>query len=88
MPLLDASYRGDTIASTYSNLRAHWNEMTREMQRLEEENNRIFIEAYGLEDELTPDVPLKEITSPVILIIGMVITRAILNWRICCLLTP
>ena len=32
------------------------------MQRLEEENNRIFIEAYGLQDELTPEVPLKEIT--------------------------
>jgi type II restriction/modification system DNA methylase subunit YeeA len=62
LPLLDPSYRGDTLASTYSNLRAHWNEMTLEMQRLEEENNRIFIKAYGLEDELTPDVPLKEIT--------------------------
>nr|WP_321264453.1 BREX-1 system adenine-specific DNA-methyltransferase PglX [uncultured Sphaerochaeta sp.] len=62
LPLLDASYRGDTLASTYSNLRAHWNDLTLEMQRLEEENNRIFIEAYGLEDELTPDVPLKEIT--------------------------
>ncbi|MBL4557681.1 MAG: hypothetical protein JKP98_12990 [Rhodobacteraceae bacterium] len=24
------------------------------MQRLEEENNRIFIDAYGLQDELTP----------------------------------
>jgi type II restriction/modification system DNA methylase subunit YeeA len=32
------------------------------MKELEEENNRIFIEAYGLQDELTPDVPLKEIT--------------------------
>ena len=62
LPLIDASYRGDTLSSTYSNLRAHWNEMTLEMKRLEEENNRIFIEAYGLEDELTPDVPLKEIT--------------------------
>lgn len=62
LPLLDPSYRGDTLASTYSNLRTHWNDMTLEMQRLEEENNRIFIEAYGLEDELTPDVPLKEIT--------------------------
>ncbi|MFA6691762.1 MAG: hypothetical protein WCR98_07275, partial [Saccharofermentanales bacterium] len=29
---------------------------------LEEENNRIFIEAYGLEGELTPEVPLNEIT--------------------------
>jgi len=36
--------------------------MTLEMQRLEEENNRIFIEAYGLQDELKPEVPLNEIT--------------------------
>ena len=36
--------------------------MTDEMQRLEEDNNRIFIEAYGLHDELTPEVPLNEIT--------------------------
>jgi type II restriction/modification system DNA methylase subunit YeeA len=43
-------------------LRAHWRDMTLEMQRLEEENNRIFIAAYGLQDELTPDVPLSEIT--------------------------
>jgi hypothetical protein len=62
LPLLNATYRGDSLVSTYENLRAHWNEITLEMQRLEEENNRIFIEAYGLEDELTPDVPLKEIT--------------------------
>ena len=41
---------------------AHWREMTLEMQRLEGENNRIFIEAYGLQDELTPEVPLNEIT--------------------------
>ena len=27
-----------------------------------QENNRIFIDAYGLQDELTPDVPLEEIT--------------------------
>ena len=32
------------------------------MQRLEEENNRIFIEAYGLQEEMSPEVPLKEIT--------------------------
>jgi len=36
--------------------------MTLDMQRLEEENNRIIIDAYGLQDELTPDVPLDEIT--------------------------
>ena len=36
--------------------------MTDEMKRLEEENNRIFIDAYGLQDELTPGVPRHEIT--------------------------
>ena len=36
--------------------------MTLEIQDLKRENNRIFIEAYGLQDELTPDVPLEEIT--------------------------
>lgn len=36
-----------------------------EMQRLEEENNRLFIDAYGLQDELTPDVPLEQITLTV-----------------------
>ncbi|GGI84336.1 BREX-1 system adenine-specific DNA-methyltransferase PglX [Deinococcus wulumuqiensis] len=34
----------------------------RELQRLEEENNRYWIEAYGLGDELTPEVPDDQIT--------------------------
>ena len=33
-----------------------------EMKRLEEENNRLFIDAYGLQDELSPDVPEEQIT--------------------------
>ena len=33
-----------------------------EMKRLEEEHNRLFIEAYGLQDELSPDVPEEQIT--------------------------
>ncbi|MCW8040714.1 BREX-1 system adenine-specific DNA-methyltransferase PglX [Acinetobacter entericus] len=33
-----------------------------EMKRLEEENNKLFIEAYGLQDELTPEVPDAQIT--------------------------
>ena len=32
------------------------------MKELEEENNRLFIEAYGLEDELSPEVPDDQIT--------------------------
>ena len=62
LPLLAPEHRKPTLAETYATLRQHWQSMTDEMQRLEEENNRIFIEAYGLQDELTPDVPLKEIT--------------------------
>jgi len=46
----------------YTKLCIHWQEQISEMLQLEEENNRIFIEAYGLKDELTPDVPLNEIT--------------------------
>jgi type II restriction/modification system DNA methylase subunit YeeA len=61
-PLLNPDYRQATLKATYQKLRVHWREMTLEMQRLEEENNRIFIEAYGLHDELTPEVPLNEIT--------------------------
>ena len=61
-PPLQPEYHRPTIRETYTKLRSHWHEMTLEMQRLEEENNRIFIEAYGLQDELTPEVPLSEIT--------------------------
>ena len=50
------------MEDTYANLRSYWRSITEEMQRLEVENNRIFIDAYGLQDELTPEVPLKEIT--------------------------
>lgn len=62
LPLLSPDHRGETLADSYATLRAHWQSMTDEMQRLEEENNRIFIDAYGLQDELTPEVPLEEIT--------------------------
>ena len=34
----------------------------RQMKELEEENNRLFIEAYGLQDELSPEVPDDQIT--------------------------
>ncbi|MCS0585328.1 BREX-1 system adenine-specific DNA-methyltransferase PglX [Massilia pinisoli] len=61
-PLLQASHSQTTLKTSYQRLRTHWREVTLEMQRLEQENNRIFIDAYGLQDELKPDVPLNEIT--------------------------
>lgn len=62
LPLLASGHRQPTLKACYQSLRTHWREMTLEMQRLEEKNNRIFIDAYGLQDELTPEVPLEEIT--------------------------
>lgn len=62
LPLLSPDHRAGTLEATYARQRAHWQGMTDEMQRLEEENNRIFIDAYGLQDELTSEVPLDQIT--------------------------
>ncbi|WP_292374249.1 BREX-1 system adenine-specific DNA-methyltransferase PglX [Methanosarcina sp. UBA411] len=62
LPILKPEYHQPALHETYIKLRTHWKEMTLETQRLEEENNRIFIEAYGLQDELTPEVPISEIT--------------------------
>ena len=61
-PLLGNEHRQRELEASYRSLRRCWHETTREMQSLEEENNRIFISAHGLQDELTPEVPLGEIT--------------------------
>lgn len=61
-PLLNLDCCQPTLNATYLSLRSRWKEMSLEMQRIEEENNRVFIEACGLQDELDPDVPLNEIT--------------------------
>ena len=42
--------------------REYWTEQFLRLHANEEELNRQFIEIYGLEDELTPDVPLSEVT--------------------------
>lgn len=62
LPLAHRDFRQTTLKATYQKLRKHWQERSLEMQRLEEENNRIFIEAYDLQDELTPEVPMDEVT--------------------------
>lgn len=62
IPLLHADNNQPTLKNSYHKIRISWHETTLEMQRLEEENNRTFINAYGLQDELTPEVPLSEIT--------------------------
>lgn len=62
LPILGSRGQGLGVREAYAKLREQWIKSTLKMQELEEENNRIFIEAYGLQDELSPIVPLKEIT--------------------------
>ncbi|ENV11730.1 hypothetical protein F965_03222 [Acinetobacter schindleri NIPH 900] len=51
-----------TLAQAYATWQQQNSAAVAEMKRLEEENNKLFIEAYGLQDELTPDVPDEQIT--------------------------
>ncbi|WIM05725.1 MAG: BREX-1 system adenine-specific DNA-methyltransferase PglX [Candidatus Nitricoxidivorans perseverans] len=62
LPVLHTNYRQPNLKTTYYKLRDSWRKITQEMQGLEEENNRIFIYAYGLRDELSSEVPLSEVT--------------------------
>lgn len=62
LPLLSPDHRVDTLGATYARLRAHWQSMTDELRELEEENNRTVIDAYGLQDELSEEVPIEEVT--------------------------
>ena len=63
--LMVSSDATPTLESSYTAWAALNRETIAEMKRLEEENNHLFIDAYGLRDELTPDVPVEQITLTV-----------------------
>ena len=50
------------IEDAYNRYCEYWREKFFKLHENEEELNRLFIEIYELEDELTPDVPLEDIT--------------------------
>ena len=52
-------YYLEHVVSEYESV---WETKFRQLHANEEELNRQFIEIYGLQDELTPDVPLDEVT--------------------------
>jgi type II restriction/modification system DNA methylase subunit YeeA len=54
-----------TLESSYTAWTANNKQTIAEMKRLEEENNRLFIDAYGLQDDLTPEVQIEQITLTV-----------------------
>jgi hypothetical protein len=55
-------WKGRTLAESWANYAAYCTAAIRRMQELETENNRLWIDAYGLQDELDPAVPEDEIT--------------------------
>lgn len=60
--LLRLEQRKNSLATTYAAIRLQWEVTTLKIQQLEEENNRIFIKAYGLEKEVSSKVSLHQIT--------------------------
>lgn len=66
LPLISAgSKTNSTLEVSYKAWLSQSVSMIDEMKRLEEENNRFFIDAYGLQGELTPDVHVGQITLTV-----------------------
>lgn len=60
--LLRPGLKGATLEASWRNWEAESTATIRQMRELETENNRLFIEAYGLEGELEPEVPEDQIT--------------------------
>jgi hypothetical protein len=52
----------ESLQLSIDHYKGHWGGMFQELHDNEEELNSQFIEIYGLQDELTPNVPLEEIT--------------------------
>jgi type II restriction/modification system DNA methylase subunit YeeA len=62
LPLVSFGDCASKIRLTYHNLFDYFQEKILEMQYLEEKNNLIFIEAYGLQNEITQEAPIEQIT--------------------------
>ena len=61
-PWLTSPLKASTTDCSFTNWQSHCTSQIKHMQQLETENNRLFIEAYSLQDELTPEVPEDQIT--------------------------
>ena len=59
-PLLGGGAK--SLSEAYATYQAHWREQFAQLHEQEEELNRIFIDLYGLQAELSPEVPLEDIT--------------------------
>ncbi len=55
-------HQAPSIEESFDLYQQYWRNKFFQLHKNEEELNRQFIEIYGLQEELTPDVPLEEIT--------------------------
>ena len=61
-PIIHSSLHNYSLESLMEQYKQKWEYLFMQLHANEEELNRQFIDIYGLQDELTPDVPLDEIT--------------------------
>ena len=61
-PLTAEECASNTVAESFLRWESTCNQRIARMRTLEEANNRVFIEACGLQDELSPEVPDDQIT--------------------------
>jgi len=61
-PLINLKIKPGKISSIYKNLRVHWNQKINRFFELEKENNRIFINIYGLDNEISPEISMQDVT--------------------------
>ncbi|MGH0430604.1 BREX-1 system adenine-specific DNA-methyltransferase PglX [Bacillus hominis] len=61
-PLLTRCGQARILEQWYENWQEHAEKQFHQLQQNEEELNKIFIDLYGLQEELTPDVPDGEVT--------------------------
>lgn len=62
LSILNPKIHLDTITATFKNFIEKTEEIVLEMQLIEENNNRLFIEAYNLQEEMSFEVPIEEIS--------------------------
>ena len=55
-------FKTNLIKQAFENWQKETESAFQQLKQLEEENNRYWIAAYGLQDELTPEVPDAQIT--------------------------
>jgi hypothetical protein len=83
-PMLRSELKAPTLEASWRNWEAQCTAAIRQMQALETENNRLFIDAYGLESELQPEVNEEQITLA--RADSRKDTAAFLSYAICCMM--